>query len=173
MPDVRCAPARLACAPERLLQECHGSKVSYRASCAGTRAASSCAKENHGCRHKTMSRGWLPTLQWESDRSDRGESGRPAGQSPDPDLPGVRQGGQAPGPGGAAGAAQTRSQQGLHDQDQRCAGQGTGHGGGDDRRVLRLPMTVLFEGRSDPQASPRRLRRQRPHRLEAPASGHA
>ena len=34
------------------------------------------------------------------------------------------------------------------------------------RRVLRLPVTVLREGRSDPHEGPRDLRQQGPHRLQ-------
>ena len=69
--------------------------------------------------------------------------------------------------------AGARPEPGLHHQDRRGAVQGAVRRPGDDRRVLRLPVTVLREGRSDPQEDRGGLRRQRALRLEAPAARHA
>ena len=56
--------------------------------------------------------------------------------------------GQAP----AATAARTGPRQSLRDPDGERPSQGPGRRADRDRRILGLPVTVLREGRSDPQA---------------------
>ena len=48
-----------------------------------------------------------------------------------------------------------------------------GHGAGHHRRILRLPMTVLRESRSDSQEAPRRLRQQGAPRLQGLSAADA
>src|SRR5204863_4815240 len=75
-------------------------------------------------------------------------------------------------PGGGGRKSESGSQSDLYGQDGGGADQRTEERAGHDRRILRLPVTVLRKGRSDLRTDSESIWRQSSDRLEALSAEH-